>query len=44
MTKDHIDSFFQDMVEAGAIAPDLDYSAAYTTEFVGKGVGMELKK
>ena len=44
MTKEHIDGFFDDMVKAGAIAPGLDYSAAYTLDFVGKGVGMELKK
>jgi NitT/TauT family transport system substrate-binding protein len=44
MTKEHIDAFFKSMADAGAIAPDLDYSSAYTLDFVGKGVGMDLKK
>jgi NitT/TauT family transport system substrate-binding protein len=44
MTKDRIDTFFSAMAKAGAISPDLDYSSAYTLQFVGKGVGMDLKK
>ena len=44
MTKEHIDSFFNDMVKAGAISSDLDYSSAYSLDFVGKGVGLDLKK
>jgi NitT/TauT family transport system substrate-binding protein len=32
------------MVDAGVVKDGLDLSKAYTTEYVCKGVGMELKK
>lgn len=35
--------FYDKMVEAGVIEAGLDYDSAFTTSFVGKGVGMELK-
>jgi NitT/TauT family transport system substrate-binding protein len=31
------------MVEAGVVPAGLDISQSYTTQFVGKGVGMDLK-
>jgi len=31
------------MVDAGAVGPKVDCTAAFTTAFVGKGVGMDLK-
>ena len=34
----------RDLVEAGAVDPGLDYKTAYTTEFVGKGLGKEIAK
>ena len=38
-----IESFFAKMVEAGLFKPDLDYKRAYTLQFIGKGVGIELR-
>ncbi|WP_372893689.1 ABC transporter substrate-binding protein [Rhodosalinus sp.] len=38
-----IEDFYAKMVEAGVVEADLDIEQAYTTEFVNKGVGMELK-
>ncbi|AJE47764.1 ABC transporter substrate-binding protein [Celeribacter indicus] len=43
MTDEKIKDFYDKMVEAGVIEADLDYSAAYTTEFVNQQVGMDLK-
>ena len=44
MTDAHVKDFFDKMAAAGVLPADLDYKAAYTLDFVGKGVGMELKK
>lgn len=44
MTDAHVKDFFDKMVSAGVLPADLDYKAAYTTDFVGTGVGMDLKK
>lgn len=44
MTEDKVKDFFDKMVEAGVVAGDLDWKAAFTTAFVGQGVGMDLKK
>jgi len=38
-----VKSFFVKMVEAGLFKPELDYKRAYTLQFVGKGVGIELR-
>ena len=38
-----VQDFYTKMVAAGVIEDGLDIQAAYTTEFVGKGFGMELK-
>jgi len=43
MTDEKIKDFYDKMVDAGVIEAGLDYSATYTTEFVNKKVGMELK-
>jgi NitT/TauT family transport system substrate-binding protein len=37
-------SFYDKMVKAGAVPEGVDLSKVYTTQFVCKGVGMELKK
>lgn len=37
-----VKSFYDKMVEAGVVKPNLDYTKVYTTEFVCKGVGKEL--
>ena len=42
ITDARVEDFFNKMVEAGAVDPGLDYKNAYTTEFVGKGLGKEI--
>ena len=44
MTDERWRSFFQFAADAGLYPADLDLSRAYTTQFVNKKVGMELKK
>ncbi len=44
LTKDHIESFYGKMVKAGVVKAGLDLAPVYSTEFVCKGVGKELKK
>jgi NitT/TauT family transport system substrate-binding protein len=39
-----VKDFFDKMVEAGVVSADVDYAASFTTAFVGKGVGMDLKQ
>ena len=36
-------SFFDKMVRAGVVKADLDYTKAYTLQFVNKRVGLELR-
>ncbi len=36
-------SFFDKMVRAGVVRPDIDYRKAYTLRFVNKGVGLDLR-
>ncbi|MDU8942982.1 ABC transporter substrate-binding protein [Ovoidimarina sediminis] len=43
ITDAKVEDFYNKMVEAGVVEAGLDYSATYTTEFVGKGVGLDLK-
>ncbi|MCG6885566.1 MAG: ABC transporter substrate-binding protein [Silicimonas sp.] len=43
ITDAKVEDFFNKMVEAGVIEADIDWKAAYTTDFVGQGVGMDLK-
>src|SRR5438270_5231893 len=40
MTDDRIASFFNKMVKAGVVRPDIDFRKAYTLRFVNKGVGL----
>ena len=44
MTDAKVKDFFDKMVVAGVVSGDIDYTRAFTTAFVGKGVGMDLKK
>lgn len=44
MTDAKVKDFFDKMVVAGVVSGDIDVTRAYTTAFVGKGVGMDLKK
>jgi NitT/TauT family transport system substrate-binding protein len=43
ITDAKVEDFYNKMVEAGVVDAGIDYSATYTTQFVGKGVGMDLK-
>ncbi|QPF92399.1 ABC transporter substrate-binding protein [Bradyrhizobium commune] len=43
MSDDRYTSFFNKMVKAGVIKPDLDFRKSYTLRFVNKGVGAELR-
>src|SRR5207237_2363140 len=43
MTGDRIASFFNKMVKAGVVRPDIDFRKAYTLRFVNKGVGLDLR-
>lgn len=44
ITDAKVADFYNLMVEAGVVKAGIDYSKTYTTQFVGKGVGMDLKK
>lgn len=44
MTEARIKDFYDKMVKAELVPADLDYSQAYTLQFVGKGTGLDLKK
>jgi NitT/TauT family transport system substrate-binding protein len=44
MTDERHKSFFDKMVKAGVVDAGVDYKAAYTLQFVNKGVGLDLKK
>ena len=44
MTEAKVEDFYTKMVDSGVIDADLDWQAAFTTEFVGKGVGMDIKQ
>lgn len=43
MTDARIKDFFDKMVRAGLLKPDLDYKRAYTLQFVNKGVGNDIR-
>jgi NitT/TauT family transport system substrate-binding protein len=43
ITDARVKDFFEQMVKAGVVKPDVDYKKAYTTEFVDKGVGVDLR-
>ena len=44
ITDQKVEDFYGKMVEAGVIEDDIDWKSAYTTQFVGKGLGMDFKK
>lgn len=44
ITEARATDFYEKMVEAGVLEEGLDFKSAFTTEFVGEGVGMDLKK
>ena len=44
ITDAKVDSFYNLMVEAGVVDSGIDYKKTYTTQFVGNGVGLDLKK
>jgi NitT/TauT family transport system substrate-binding protein len=43
MTDARVKDFFEQMVKAGVVKPDIDYKKAYTLQFVDKGVGVDLR-
>ena len=43
MTDERMKSFFDEMVRARVVKPDLDYRRAYTLQFVNKKVGLDLR-
>jgi len=44
MTDEKVSDFYTKMVDAGVIEGDIDWKAAFTTDFVNQKVGMDLKK
>jgi NitT/TauT family transport system substrate-binding protein len=43
MTDEKVEDFYRKMVDAGVIEDGIDWQAAFTTEFVNQGIGMDLK-
>ena len=43
MTDARMEEFYTSMVEAGVLPEGLDYTQAYTLEFVNKGLGLDLR-
>src|SRR6201993_865501 len=43
MSDERVTSFFEKMVRAGVVKPDIDYRKSYMLRFVNKGVGLELR-
>jgi len=43
MTDDRWSEFYNTMVKAGVVKAGLDYKKAYTTQFVNKSVGLDLR-
>jgi NitT/TauT family transport system substrate-binding protein len=43
ISDERVTSFFEKMVKAGIVKPDLDYRKSYTLRFVNKTVGVELR-
>lgn len=43
MTDARAASFFDKMVRAGVVRPDIDFRKAYTLRFINKGVGLDLR-
>ncbi|PWK61365.1 ABC transporter substrate-binding protein [Roseicyclus mahoneyensis] len=43
MTEETVEVFYRSMVEAGVVSDGIDWQAAFTTQFVNQGLGMELR-
>jgi NitT/TauT family transport system substrate-binding protein len=43
MSDERVASFFEKMVRAGVVRPDIDFRKAYTLRFVNKAVGLDLR-
>jgi NitT/TauT family transport system substrate-binding protein len=43
MTDARMTGFFDEMVRAGVVKPSIDYRKAYTLQFIGKKVGLDLR-
>jgi NitT/TauT family transport system substrate-binding protein len=43
MTDARIKDFFDKMVRAGVVKPNIDYRRSYTLQFVNKGIGVDLR-
>ena len=43
MTDARVKDFFDKMVKVGIVKPDTDYKKAFTTQFINKGVGVDLR-
>ena len=43
ITDEKVEGFFNKMANAGVVPADLNFSASYTTQFVGNGLGMDIK-
>jgi NitT/TauT family transport system substrate-binding protein len=43
ITDAKVEDFYNKMVEAGVVDAGIDWKSTYTTAFIGKGVGMDLK-
>ena len=43
MSEARVVSFFDKMVRAGVVRPDLDYRKSFTLRFTNKGVGLNLR-
>lgn len=43
MTAARVQGFYDQMVEAGVLKPGLDVATTYSLDFIGKGVGLDLK-
>ena len=43
MTDERWKDFYEKMVKAGVVKPGIDYTKAYTLQFVNKGVGVDLR-
>jgi NitT/TauT family transport system substrate-binding protein len=42
MSDARVTSFFDKMVRAGVVRPDIDFRKSYTLRFINKGVGLDL--
>ena len=43
MSDERVASFYEKMVRAGVVRPDIDFRHAYTLRFINKGVGLDLR-